>query len=187
MIQRHIQQINTSSMADIAFLLLIFFLVSTTMESDIGVMRKLPPLVPPAEALVNDRNILVVLVNRNNELMVEGENVDIELLRETTREFILNKNNDIHLPVVEYKTFPIVGELPVTPDHVISLRSDRGTTYEMYIAVQNELVAAYNELRCEMAIENWNTPYKNLTKDMQDIINDIYPVRISEAEPHEHI
>lgn len=193
MAKRKIQEINAGSMADIAFLLLIFFLVSTTMDTDSGIVRKLPPM-PEKEKQedqvdVKERNIFVVLVNRNNQLLVEGELMDIKDLRSSAREFILNTYNDPDLPTKEWIEVEFFGQVEVTKKHVISLQNDRGTSYGMYIAVQNELAGAYNDLRNELAQRRFGVKYTDLDandevdKDKRKAIEAIYPMKISEAEP----
>ena len=177
-------EISMGSMADIAFLLLIFFLVATTLDIDTGILRKLPPMVDdPPEVPSKERDILVVLVNRNDKLMVEGEETDISDLRHITREFIQNKDRASQLPEIFEMEVEHFGLVPVTKNHIISLRSDRGTSYDMYVTVQNELEAAYNELRGEMAIQKWDRLFSDLEKDKKEAILKIYPMRISEAEP----
>jgi biopolymer transport protein ExbD len=183
MIKKNSQEINAGSMADIAFLLLIFFLVTTTIETDLGIIRKLPPdinIIPP---VVPDRNVLTVLVNRNNELLVEQKRVQISELREVTKEFIENIKSDNKLPTLMEEEFDYIGKMLVTSKHVISLRSDRGTSYETYIAVQNELVAAYQELREELTQKKWGVSYADLNKEYRKVIDEVYSVKISEAEP----
>ena len=183
MAKRTIQEINAGSMADIAFLLLIFFLVTTTMDTDMGLTRKLPPVmdVPPPD--VHERNVLPVLVNRDNNIMVEGENMHISMVRAFTKEFIVNQENRDDFPVVKEKKYDYIGRINVTPLHVISLRSDRGTSYKTYIAVQNELAAAYNELKDELAREKWGKPYKDLNDMYKKVLDEIYKAKVSEAEP----
>lgn len=184
MAKRIIQEINAGSMADIAFLLLIFFLVTTTMDTDLGILRKLPPDIqiknPPK---VIDRNVLTVLVNRENNLLVENESLDIKYLKETAKSFIVNINNNNNLPVLKDVEFPYFGKLKLTPNHVISLQSDKGTSYGAYIAVQNELAAAYQELKDELARDKWGISYIELTEDYRKVIDKVYPIKISEAEP----
>lgn len=173
------------SMADIAFLLLIFFLVATTMDTDEGILRKLPPMLLSTEPIdFHERDILVVLINRDDKLMVEGEETDIDDLREIAKEFIHNPFNSDKLPELIEIHVNYFGNIMITKNHVISLRSDRGTSYQMYIAVQNELVAAYNELREELAYKKWDNSFSSLTDDQKKAITTIYPVKISEAEPN---
>ena len=183
---RKVPEIPSASLADIAFMLLIFFLVTTTMDVDSGLERRLPQWVDPEELenddQINERNVFVVLVNRNNDLLVENEYANIDDLRERAKEFMANPYNDKDLPEKEPKEIPYFGEVMVTKG-VISLRNDLDTKYGMYIAVQNELVAAINELRDELAKEHFGKPYDQLKDDEQDAIRDIYPSRISEAEP----
>ena len=183
--RRSLPEINTGSMADIAFLLLIFFLIATTMETDLGIMRKLPPLegeITPVQ--VNNRNSLVVLINRDNKLMVDGNEVDIGELRQVAEEFIVNRDNKSDLPELKLEHFGDLGDILVTPFHVISIKSDRGTTYETYIAVQNEIVAAYSQLRDNLAYDRFGIHYSKLDAEMQESIAKVYPMRISEAEPN---
>jgi len=174
-------------MADIAFLLLIFFLVSTTMDTDSGIVRKLPPMpteeTPPDETTVRERNIFVVLVNRNNQLLVEGEIMSIKDLKKSAKEFISNPYDDPALPAKEIVHTKFFGPIEVTTKHVISLQNDRGTSYEMYIAVQNELAAAYNDLRNEQSRRYFGVDFNDLDQERQDAIEEIYPMKISEAEP----
>ena len=192
MAKRQIQEINAGSMADIAFLLLIFFLVSTTMDTDSGIIRKLPPIPDPSIVLdpidVKQRNVFVVLVNRNDQLLVKGNLIDIKDLRAAAKEFIANPTNDPNLPAKELIEVEYFGAFESTTKHVISLQNDRGTSYAMYIAVQNELAAAYNELRDELAMSKFGVRFSELEKDKEhpekaDAIEDIYPMKISEAEP----
>ncbi|MDD2380715.1 MAG: biopolymer transporter ExbD [Mariniphaga sp.] len=179
-------EVPSSSLADIAFMLLIFFLVTTTMDVDSGLERRLPQWVDPEELdddqQIKERNVFVVLVNRNNDLLVEGEYSRIEELRERTKEFMKNPYNDEALPEKEPKEVQYFGEVMITKG-VISLRNDMDTKYGTYIAVQNELVAAINELREELSKSHFGKSYKDLTKEQQESIREIYPSRISEAEP----
>ena len=188
MARRQPPEINAGSMADIAFLLLIFFLVTTTMDVDSGLQRMLPP--PPEDVLkeidIKKRNVFVVLVNANNQLFVKGEPGDISSLRREAKEFIANPSGKENLPEKEYKEVPFFGNYPISKQ-VISLQNDRGTSYETYIKVQNELAAAYNELRNELAMSQFGKSYDDLValKDEERVeaIRLIYPQRISEAEP----
>jgi biopolymer transport protein ExbD len=185
MAKRSIPEINAGSMADIAFLLLIFFLVTTTMDVDSGLTRMLPPPVPADQAPpppIKDRNVFVVLVNKDNRLLVEGEPMNVKNLREKTKEFIANPKNLENLPEKKEEEIPFFGTYSVSKQ-VISLQNDRSTSYGMYIAVQNELVAAYNELRDELSMQKFNKKFDELNKEESQAVKDIYPQRISEAEP----
>ncbi|MDK2843175.1 MAG: hypothetical protein PWQ17_2682 [Anaerophaga sp.] len=176
---------NAGSMADIAFLLLIFFLVTTTMDTDSGLARMLPPPVPadePPPPPIKERNVFEVLINAQNRLLVEGEPMDLSQLRDAAKEFIENPLNESNLPEKEEKEIPYFGIVPVSKG-VISLQNDRGTQYQMYLSVQNELAAAYNELRDELARRKFGKKFNELDEDKQEAIRDIYPQRISEAEP----
>lgn len=189
MAKRDAAEINAGSMADIAFLLLVFFLVTTTMDSDMGMMRKLPPTLPPdmpKPPPIKDRNVFVVLANSNDQLLVEGELMDISELKEAAKEFIENPMNVETLPEMKQVEIPIFGTRMVSKQ-VISLQNDNGTSYQLYIQVQNELAAAYNELRDELAMEEFGVTYEELVenKDKPKVsaIKRVYPQRISEAEP----
>ena len=172
--RRGLQEINAGSMADIAFLLLIFFLVTTTMDVDSGIARKLPPMpdeeMPEDDSQINAKNIYVVLINTNNQLLVEGELMDISQLREGAKRFINNNGID-----------PNLSENP--DKAIISLQNDRGTEYKTYIQVQNELAAAYNELRNDAALNKFGKRYIDLNKTDKKEIRKMYPQKISEAEP----
>lgn len=185
--KRKTSEINSSSMADIAFLLLIFFLVTTSMSTTTGLSRRLPPPLPPDQVIppvdFNKRNIFVVKVNSQNQLMVQGELMELQDLRQKTKEFIKNENDDPHLPAKIEENIPLLGTMSITKDHVISLQNDVDTQYQAYINVQNELVAAYNELRNELAKEKFGAGYDELNEDQQKAVQSVYPQKISEAEP----
>lgn len=179
--------LNTSSTADISFMLLIFFLVTTSMDTDMGLARRLPP--PPekdqeeAEIDVKERNVLNVRLNAAGNLMVNHDFMDIKQLRARAKEFIKNENNLPSLPEKHMKNIELLGQCAVTDKHVISVQTDRGTSYNIYFQVQNELVAAYNELRDELSKAKFNKPYAALTDEQQEAIRAYYPQKISEAEP----
>lgn len=182
--KRTVQEINGGPMADIAFLLLIFFLVATTINVDSGLPRRLPPM-PEGEIepdQINRRNIMTVLVNKNDDLLVQGERLMISELREKAKEFITNPDDQSDMPEKEEKEFPFIGMYRV-PQGVISLQNDRGTSYGAYIAVQNELTAAYEEVRDDLALRAFGIRMKNLNEEKADVVRSIYPMAISEAEP----
>jgi biopolymer transport protein ExbD len=184
---RKTPEIPSASMADIAFMLLIFFITATSMDVDSGLERVLPQMPPENQEQddtppIKERNVFSVLLDQYNRLMVEGEIMRVEDLREKTKEFILNPNDLETLPEKKPTEIPLIGEYPVTKG-VISLRNDHGTQYGTYIAVQNELVAAVNEVRDELSTQKFGKKYANLTTEQKDAIRDAIPSRISEAEP----
>lgn len=185
---KKIPQINASSMADISFLLLIFFLVTTSMDVNQGLARRLPAPIPPDQKVedtdINKRNLLVVKINSANQLMVQGQLMDVKQLRETAKEFIKNENDEPNLPkLVEEDFGEPIGVQRYTKDHVISVQNDVDTQYQAYLDVQNELVAAYNELRNECAQKYFHTSYNELSEEQQKQVQKVYPQKISEAEP----
>jgi len=188
MAKREVQEINAGSMADIAFLLLIFFLVTTTMDSDTGLMRRLPPIPDPnmeqpEDQQIKQRNILEVKVNKDNLLLVEGEIISFSELRQVAKDFIANVDESEDMPEKVDRELPYFGLVRVPKNAVISLQNDIGTTYGVYIAVQNELLAARDELRDQLSIATFGMLYDDLDIDRQTAVDDYYKVPISEAEP----
>ena len=180
--------INGSSSADIAFMLLIFFLMTTSMDTDQGLARRLPPPVPKdqkndADVDIKKRNLLVVLVSSGNQIMCGGELTDIKQLKDKVKEFVENPYNDANKPEKVEVDVPYFGKKMVSKNHVISLQSDRGTSYQAYIDVQNELAAAYNELRDDVSKEKFGKAFMDLDEEQQKAVQQIYPQKISEAEP----
>jgi biopolymer transport protein ExbD len=190
--KRSMPGINSSSTADIAFMLLIFFLTTTSMDTDRGLARRLPNPPDPNvkqndDIIVKERNVLQVRLNKDNQLMVGSEYLDIKQLRAKAKEFVANPNNDENLPEKHLNHIPLLGgDCMITEKHVISVQNDVGTSYQAYIDVQNELVAAYNELRNELANEKFGMDYIECSEDEQKAIRDFYPQKISEAEPKKY-
>jgi len=184
--RRSVPEINAGSMADIAFLLLIFFLAVTTLDTDTGLMRQLPaipdPNVPQDVNKINDRNILEVKVNKDNMLLVEGQLTDFNRLREIAHNFILNPNDSPNMPEKHVINIPFFGNVAVTKA-VISLQNDIGTKYGVYLAVQNELIAARAKLRDDLSKQEFGMPYEKLDEDRRGAVDDFFEVPISEAEP----
>jgi biopolymer transport protein ExbD len=184
---KKVPQINASSMADISFLLLIFFLVTTSMDVNSGLSRRLPAPVPPDQKVddmkINKRNLFVVKINSYNQLLVQGQELSVKQLKAKAKEFIANENEDPNLPVVFTEVIPGLGEVKYTKDHVISVQNDVDTQYQAYLDVQNELVAAYNELREEYSQKRFHRSYSELPEEVQKLVQKVYSQRISEAEP----
>ncbi|HCV16346.1 MAG TPA: biopolymer transporter ExbD [Rikenellaceae bacterium] len=183
---RPVKEINAGSMADIAFLLLIFFLMVTTMDIESGLQRRLPPMPDENQKQddiqVNRRNILVVRLNDSDGLLAGGEMMNVTMLKDKAKEFLLNPANDVSLPEKEEKIIEGFGPFQVSKG-VISLQNTRGTSYKAYIEVQNELVKAVNEIRDDFAMVNFGKKYIALDEDRQRIVRDAIPQNISEAEP----
>jgi biopolymer transport protein ExbD len=186
MAKRELQPINAGSMADIAFLLLIFFLVTTTMDVDTGITRRLPPPIEDDTQMdINQRNIFEVLVNSADQLMVERREGSLATLKDETKEFFMNPNDDPELPEKKLETIELLGEVWVSKG-VVSLKNDRGTSYEMYIKVQNELTKAFQELRDELSVNTFGVKFDKLVDDAKkEAIQNAIPMAISEAEPED--
>lgn len=186
--------LNTSSTADISFMLLIFFLVTTSMDTDMGLARRLPNPPDPdqedAQVDIKARNILYVRLNSAGQLWIEDETTrgyaDFGELRQRAKDFVKNEQNYNKWPEKHVKNIDLLGRCFVTDKHVISVQTDRGTPYNAYFMVQNELVAAYNELRDELSKEKFHREFQYLTKEEQDAIRQYYPQNISEAEPKKY-
>ena len=200
MARRSTPEVNASSLADIAFLLLIFFLVTTTIETDSGISRKLPPMQdenvePP---IIKEKNIFQVIVNRNNDLLVEDELMELKDLREAAIAF-LDNGGGVGPEACDYcqgAGDPTSSDNPIKA--VIMLVNDRQTEYGTYIAVQNELVGAYNELRNRTAQRLYGKSFyqmeadynsvtytgnKDRLKEQLEEIRDMWPQKLSEADP----
>ena len=183
---RKTPEINSSSTADMAFILLCFFLMTTTMDQDKGLQRRLPPMPDPNQKAedqkVNRRNIIVVKINSADRLLAGSEPMDVSQLKDKIKEFLTNPNNDPSLPEKEEIEIEDFGPCMVSKG-VISLQNDRGTSYQAYMAVQNELVKAVNELRDDFAMANFAKLYSKCNEDEQAIVRKAIPQNISEAEP----
>jgi biopolymer transport protein ExbD len=190
--RRELQPINAGSMADISFLLLIFFLVASTMDVDTGLSRLLPPM--PDENQKNDqseikeRNVFVVLINKDDQLFVEKEVVDVSALKDLTKEFIMNPEDKSDLSEKRLEFVDYFGDVMISKG-IISLQNDRGTSYSKYIEVQNELAAAVNELRNDLCVKKFGRRFDDLDplneteSALIEAIKKVIPMAISEAEP----
>jgi len=217
MARRELQEINAGSMADIAFLLLIFFLVTTTMEIDTGITRMLPPPVPPdaEKPDFNERNVLVVLVNRENVIAIENNIRETSEIKDLCIEFFTNPYNDENLAESEFfvdklqkanddlalaeeqadknkikekielyeNVIEAFGNQITKSKGIVSLQNDRGTKYGVYLKVQDQIIAAIAELRNTLSNDTWGEDFDDLTKEQKDLVKEVYPFAISEAEP----
>ncbi|GGD82669.1 ExbD/TolR family protein [Planktosalinus lacus] len=199
MAKRSAPEVNAGSMADIAFLLLIFFLVTTTIETDSGISRRLPPIDDNQDIPdIRKKNIFIVLVNKDDQLLVNDDPAELKDLRQQAIEF-LDNGGGVGDEACDYCQGPKDPSSSDNPDKaVISLQNDRLTSYKMYIAVQNELVAAYNDLRDREAQRLYGQTYREMEKNKADpnwrgdkekldqqlsVLKAMYPQKLSEAEP----
>ena len=192
--KRKVPEVNSSSQADIAFSLLIFFLVATTMNTDTGLARMLPPMPPEnqqqEDIKVKERNLFLVLISGNGAIMAGTPNhqeiIDLRQLTDKAKEFILNPMDDQNLPEKkdEEITMPDGSKwvYPVSQG-VISLQTTRDTGYQAYIQVQNELTRAFNEVRDDVAEKKFGSKFSDLTEEQRGVITKAIPLKISEAEP----
>ena len=172
-------------MSDISFLLLAFFLLVSNINTDQGIARRLPPPLPPnvtEPPEVKERNIFIVKINSKDRLLFNGEVGDIADLRERAKKFLTNPYDDPKLPEKIDMDIPMLGTMKVSKG-IISLQNDRGTSYDMYVAVQNELTAAINEIRTDLSLERFGRKYADLNDSQRDAIDKAIPIAISEAEP----
>ncbi len=208
MAKRQAPEVNAGSMADIAFLLLIFFLVTTTIASDTGINRKLPPKIPDDMEFdapkIKEKNLFTVIVNKDNQLLVENENMELKDLRQAAIDFLDNGGGtraDLGKKYCDYCKGKRNPESSDNPEKaVISVQNSRETNYGTYIGIQNELVAAYITLRNREAKRLYGETYTSLQaryKDVNDLedkdelkakidaVKKLYPEKISEAEAKE--
>ena len=188
--KKNIPEINASSQADIAFTVLIFFLVVSTMDIDTGIVRVLPPMADPnvkqEDIKVKERNLLLVFVAGSGNIMAGGKVISLDALKDKAKEFILNplddkdlpekKPTDIEMPDGSKWTYPV-------SEGVISLQNTRDTSYERYIQVQNELTRAFNEVRDEVSMSKFGKKFADLSDAESKVITKAIPMKISEAEP----
>ncbi|MDR1682613.1 MAG: biopolymer transporter ExbD [Candidatus Symbiothrix sp.] len=183
---RQIPQINASSSADIAFLLLVFFLITSSFDSKTGIYRKMPaPAVENAihkRMDIEQRNLLTLQINADNRILYENEEIPLKNIRELGKRFVSNAENSDFLPEKEILDIPEIGETAVTSRHVINLEVHPESTYQTYISVLGELNAAYDELRNEAANTLFQSSFLQLTLEQKDAIRKAYPVRISESD-----
>ena len=192
--KKNIPEINASSQADIAFTVLIFFLVVSTMDIDTGIVRMLPPMADPnvkqEDIKVKERNLLLVFVSGSGQIMAGGKVISLNALKDKAKEFILNPLEDKNLP--EKK--PTAIDMPdgskwtyPVSEGVISLQNARDTKYNVYIQVQNELTRAFNEVRDEVAKAKFGKEFKDLDEAENKVITKAIPMKISEAEPRKKV
>ena len=183
--KHRVPELNTTSTADISFMLLTFFLVTTSMDSDEGIVRQLPPMPADKEqavAEVKRRNVMVIAIDAADSLTCNGRPVAIAGLKDAVMEFIDNKSGRADLPERVWRDIPLLGRCRVTANHVVFIRADRAATYKAYFAVQDAVAAAYNELRDRLARRRFARRYAECTAEQQEAVREYYSVRLSEGE-----
>lgn len=182
---RRVPEINASSMADIAFLLLIFFLVTTQMKTEVGIQRVLPPIPDPKAKIpeVKERNLLKIDITRNDQVLVNGSATGTEGLRDRIRFFVANNSNDSALPEKKFQDIYPLGKVAVSRG-IVFLKSHPEASYETYIRVQNEITAAFQLLRDQLSKEKFGVPLASLSDPQKkEAIRQAIPAMVSESEP----
>ena len=184
--KRKVPLLNSSSTADIAFLLLIFFLVTSSLDSQLGIYRKMRA-ERINEVLQNRKNLakrnsLSFVIDDNNKVLYDDKPVGFSELRSISKVFIDNPDNLDFLAEKELAEIPVIGVFPVSDKHIISLEVSRKSNYQTYLSVLNEITAAYNELRNEAAHALFHVSFDQLIPEQKDAIRQIYPLRVAEKE-----
>ena len=180
--RRRVPGINTASIADISFTLLILFLVVTSMDDDKGLARMLPPLSPENQEAVElkERNVMRIDISKGEVVFVNDEKTPIGGLCARVKQFVDNPQNLPNLPEKHQKDIDLLGVCGVTEDHVIRLKSDGEANYGTYFKVQNEIVEAYRQLRDSLALNRFDKHYTQCTERQREAIRAYYPQKVSE-------
>ena len=183
--KRTIPELNTTSTADISFMLLILFLVATSMDIDQGITRLLAPVNKEEvkqEKLVDRRNIMEIELKADNSVTVNQMKTNQKSLHQQVMDFIENADNRSDMPEKVLKQIPLLGKCVVTDKHVIRLQVSREADYDRYFAIQNELMVAYNTLRNRLARTKFGHDYESCTDEQKKAILQVYPLRIAEKQ-----
>lgn len=170
-------------------MLLIFFLVTSSMDTDKGLPRQLPPPQDEQkeqELMVRERNVLELRLDAGDRLTIGGEQASLSQLEQRVVEFVANAKNDPSLPEKSTRDVNLFGRTQVSDRHIISIQVDRHTSYDAYFQMQNAIVAAYNNLRNQLAKSRFGHSYAQCSAEERDAVNMVYPQRISEAAPEEN-
>ena len=189
--ERDIPALNSTASADIAFILLLFFLFTGSLDSKSGIYRRLASAVPETAIRMNysieERNILSISIRDNNAVYLKEEPIPLREIRKIAKVFIDNPDNKDFLPQKTERDIPGLGLYPVSVDAIINLEFSRKSDFQTYISVLSELTAAYDELRNELALDKFKLPFVNLSEEQQTAIREVYPLQISEKETSEEI
>ena len=184
--KRNVPRLNTTSTADISFMLLIFFLVTSSMDSDKGLPRQLPPpqdAQQEEELLVKKRNVLQIAIDQHDQLTIDGQAATPQELTDRVAEFVANAQNSPTMPEKSQREVHLLGLTQVSDRHVLSIQVDRRTSYDAYFQMQNAIVAAYRRLRTELAVRQFGRPLEQCSPQERDALAMVFPQRISEAVP----
>ncbi len=183
-IKRGVPEINATSTADMAFMLLVFFLLATSMGVKKSIRRELPPSTDSVRVeplRVKERDLLVLRLDGEGRLFAGSEEIPLTDVKERVKHFIANPDNEESLPEKHSREVPLLGTVEVTDTHVIALRYDPHTDYRTYFEVQNLLLEAYHELRDAEAEKRFHCTFDRATSEQQEVIRACYPQRISET------
>ena len=181
--KKRIPGLNTTATADISFMLLIFFLLASSMDTDKGLARQLPPpqdSLNVQELMVKQRNVLEIAIDADNQLTLGGDPITHTALTERIAEFVANAANDPTMPEKSRRAVFLQGEMEVSDRHVLSIQVDRKTSYDAYFQMQNAIVRAYARLRNQLAHQRFGRAYADCSREEREAIGMVYPQRISE-------
>ena len=179
--RRRVPGINTASIADISFTLLILFLVVTSMDDDNGMSRMLPPLANEQKpASVTQRNVLRIVVSPSNVITINDDSLTIADVRNRVVEFVDNPYDDPNLPEKVQRDIYPLGKCMVTENHVVQIEADRNSDYNTYFSIQHEIVAAYAQLRDSLALQRFQKHYAQCSEEQRMAIRKYYPQKVSE-------
>lgn len=179
--RRRVPGINTASIADISFTLLILFLVVTSMDDDNGMSRMLPPMATEQQpAAVTQRNVLRIVVSPANVITINDDSLTIADVRKKVVEFVDNPHNDPNLPEKVQRDIYPLGKCRITENHVVQIEADRKSDYNTYFSIQHEIVAAYAQLRDSLAQQRFQKPYAQCSEEQRTAIRKYYPQKVSE-------
>lgn len=186
--KKRIPGLNTTATADISFMLLVFFLVVSSMDTDKGLSRQLPPPTDEKqeqEQLVKERNVLNLVIDAHDRLTCNGDTIGMDDLTDRVADFVANDRNASDKPEKSVREVHLFGRCQVSDRHILSLQVSRKTSYDAYFQMQNAVVAAYMRLRNQKAQQRFNRCYAQCTPEQRRSIDMIYPQRISESQPTE--
>ncbi len=181
-----IPEINSSASADVSFLLLIFFILTASVHPDFIMPMHLSPLPPenyPVKHIeIKKRNFLPIYIDDENQIFLEKKKIEVNELKTLAKEFISNPENKENLPEKTEEEIPLLGKQKITKDHVIAITNGDKTSFQTYVFVQNELAAAYRELRNELSEKSFGKPYSEINSEEKKAIRQYYPRKISKPE-----